>query len=232
MKKIVISIFILLISTGCTIKYDLVIDNNKKVYENSNIINDITNKREEVINYINGSVDYYKNNDNFQHYQIENKTKLSKMDVNLKSNYETLSEFANSQILSEIFGGAAITQEGNITKFETNDNYNYYVLFPDFTEPELRIEDIKISIKFYNNVVNSNADKVDKFSNTYTWNITSEDKSKKILFSINNTVRYDIMVIEFCKNNIFQIILGILILISIMIIIFRFYLINKKNNEL
>ena len=132
-----------------------------------------------------------------------------------------------------MFNNATIERIGSYTKFETSKNQ----FLESIKNDEIVSEDSKnntytINIKFYNEIVNHNADKVDKKSNIYTWIVNKNTTKDNLYFKIGPKVRYDVMILDYIQNNLISIIIIGGIILFILMTSLYIYIKIKKNNEI
>ena len=118
-----------------------------------------------------------------------------------------------------------VTNENGIVTFKTIGKYYYENAFSDnYDDPLFFINSITIKMKFYNNIIDSNADMVDKKNNVLIWNINSNNTEKTIYFKIGKDKRYDIIILDYVYRNQTNIIIGM----SIIVIVLLTLIIQKK----
>lgn len=234
MKKIIIFLAILFL-TGCNVKYDLTITNKEEVKENFYVYID-NSKMLESYKTIDEYLDYYSNvyKENFskENYNIKTKESSPQSYFLVKNKYKDLDEYTKSTSFLSLFSGATIERVGSYTTFTTATNTylnsikNDTLLSADAAEYQYTI-----NIKFYNEVVDSNADKIDEKNNIYTWNIDKNTTKDFIYFKISSKVKYGVMIKDFIVSNIvsFIIILSAITIVSVSGIFI--YIKARKNNE-
>lgn len=234
MKRLFILLGSIILFTGCSINYDLVITDDEKIKETITIP---VNNKEALESYdsLDEYLDYYANvySENQGYGQFKVKTKKGR-DVSkfiVTNSYDKLDEYITSFSFISMFNNASIERVGNYVTFTTSENEYLKVLNADeFLDEEFYYDDFKINIKFYNKVVNSNADYVDEANNIYTWDITKTNPKQYITFKFSNSKRYDVIFKDWFMNNILPIaIIGGLIIIIICIGIYT--IIVRKNND-
>lgn len=211
MKRIILLLSLLFI-TGCSVQYDLDIDNNiiKEVGTSYFSIKELENEKiEEKIRklvskyFINDdiligqSTDYFNTNDNAG-YKISNKYKTD--------------EIMNISIPFYCYENVEIINNKNVISISTDDSflcYNYY--------DELEEVTIHISSDLKN--ISNNADFID--GKDYYWYIKKDD-SKSIQFSFKKDNNFNLYLIA-----IILIVIGLSVIVS-MILLNK----NKKNNQL
>lgn len=230
MKKIKIFIFLclVLLLSGCSVEYDLTLNDDLTVSEKV-VATEKTKRMEaltkqkgkQAINYL---YDMFKRNG-------EDITLTSREDDyntygTAITSHEDINDYA-SKFSSDVFDNVNITKNGNIITFSAqqkellSSDTNYSLLYDDIT--------VNITIPF--KVTSNNADKVN--GNTYTWNIKKENDYRTIEFSYKEGNKNDEVNIN-VNNETYNIHYGVIILISFVIIIGSIvlfvYIKNKKNN--
>lgn len=222
MKKIVLLIISLLLITGCSVKYNLTINEDLTIIENAKMTgtseffnNYYKTTKKNVLSYL---LDMYKEelDNNGYKYELIN-DKIPYVDVTRK--YDNMNDYLNNTILfNGIFDKIVYTEDGNIKKLETigynsneQDNPDRFV-----------ISELEIAIKCPYKVVNHNAKSSDKKTNTYYFTLDKASDYKILL-------EYDVSS-KFNPNSelIMTIIIGILVLIAIWMVV---YFLNKKQNK-
>lgn len=203
MKKIIVLIMILLL-TGCSCSYNLVIQNNN-VYENLKILGVSEIPVEvELANISNGN--YEKN--------IENDI------VTYSTNY-SLDGYKNSNLLT-CFDSYNIQNNEQSYTIRTGKKFKCLPYqYNDFDI--LNYEQLEITIKTNHKVIKHNADKVE--NNVYYWHIDERNlDNAEIYFEIDKNIKnYD---------YIYMIILFIVILIIGIIVYFIANNKNQKSNKI
>ena len=229
MKKLKIFIFLclVLLLSGCSVEYDLTLNDDFTVSEK--VVATEKTKRMEALTKQKGkqAVNY-----------LYNMFKRNGEDITLTSreddyntyataiiSHEDINDYA-SKFSSDVFNNVNVTKDGNIITFSTeqkellSSDTNYSLLYDDIT--------VNITIPFE---VISNADKVN--DNTYTWNIKKDSDYKTIEFSYKEGNKKDEVNIN-VNNETYNIHYGVIIVIGFVIIIgsivLFIYIKNKKNN--
>jgi len=99
----------------------------------------------------------------------------------------------------------------------------------DFTEVPM-LSELRVNIQFHNVVIDSNADKYDSATNTYTWIFNRETENKTIEFNLSNKKRYDIISKYIFDTYKYRIIITIILLVIITLLVTIYFTKLKKNN--
>lgn len=236
MKKLIILVTLLLFLSGCEIKYNLLITDEEKIKETISV--NIPN--ETIANYnmsIPEFLDYYSNiyqqNEGYENFNITSKEGKSISSITAVREYGSLDEYKNSYSFKSLFNTATIERIGKYVSFTTSDNlFLQSIKNDELVESSEANKTYEISIKFYNEVANHNADKVDEKNNIYTWNINKNTTKDKIYFKIGPKVRYDVKIKDYITNHLFTIIFFGVLFISIIIVSLYFYIKIKKSDEI
>lgn len=236
MKKLIILVTLLLFLSGCEIKYNLLITDEEKIKETISV--NIPN--ETIANYnmsIPEFLDYYSNiyqqNEGYENFNITSKEGKSISSITAIREYGSLDEYKNSYSFKSLFNTATIERIGKYVSFTTSENmFLQSIKNNELVESSEANKTYEISIKFYNEVANHNADKVDEKNNIYTWNINKNTTKDKIYFKIGPKVRYDVKIKDYITNHLFTIIFFGVLFISIIIVSLYFYIKIKKSDEI
>lgn len=229
-KKIkIFTIFcLLLFSTGCSVKYDLTINEDSSINEDV-IAEEQTDrmeartklKGEQAINYLYNM--FAKDNDR---YSLSSSDSNKTTEVTASATYENIDEYS-SMFISDVFDNINVTRDGDKVTLTTSQKKS----LGGYDSTSLIYDEIEVNISVPFDVISENADSIK--SNVYTWKIekgkklknikiTYVDKSEKdkATVSINNkkyNFKYEFIVL----GGFITIILGIVIFVVIN---------NKKNN--
>ena len=230
MKKIKIFIFLcsILLLSGCSVEYDLTLNDDLTVSEK--VVATERTKRMEALTKQKGeqAVNY-----------LYNMFKRDGEDITLTSreddyntyataitSHEDINDYA-SKFSSDVFNNVNVTKDGNIITFSTtqkellSSDTNYSLLYDDIT--------VNVTIPF--EVTSNNADKVT--GNTYTWNIKKNTDYKTIQFSYkegNKEDQVNVNVNDETYNIQYGVIISVGLIIVIGSIVLFVYIKNKKNN--
>lgn len=247
MRKIVILISFLILFSGCTIDYDVVIKDNDTIFENSKInIKDVKNDKEfsEVKKDFDSeySTSLIKKRYEYEIKNIDNKAVFSLYKRNILKG-----AFKNS-LYNYIYEDSEMFSSGNIVYFKTvGNNYlgNLFVTknYEEGLSFDKKVDTLRINISFENKVISHNADKVDEDSNTYTWIFTKDNYKKNIIFSYDSSTKVRNIEDNHVKKNnnqnnnkdiqvkhLIVIVSGLVICIAIVLL--SVFVRNKRINEI
>lgn len=228
----------LILFTGCSVKHDITITDKKKVEEKTTIT--VSNSYINEQNYsVDEFLDHYKyiygNAENFKDYKIKTKKSKPNSYFIVTRNYNTVEEYVNSNSFKSMFVSADIENTGKYFTFISSRNDYLYNLKNDMLiSEENKYDSVEINIKFYNEVIDSNADKVDKHNNIYTWYV-DESKSADdsyIYFKLGPKVKYFVKIKDIIMKNIVAILVVVGLLLAIAMTTLYIVYKSKKNNEI
>ena len=234
MKKILLIISVLLL-TGCNVKYNLVIKDNEEVNEKIVIYvnnEDIANTNMGVDEFLDYYSHLYEQNEGYEKFNINTKKSSDYSQFIVERNYKNLDEYISSYSFKYMFNDASVERVGNYINFTTSNNLKLEEINSNIEISDFLCDDYELSIKFYNEVVRHNADKVDEKNNIYTWYVNKNSVKDHIEFKIGPKVRYDVMIFDYIQNN--YLIIGAVSFILIAMIVCGLYIVikAKKNNEI
>jgi len=234
MKKIII-FFLLKFLTGCSVQYDLTITDKEKVVENFKIYvpnEEILSSYSTIDEYLDYYSNIYSKNQGYEKFNITTKKSKPSSYFTVKNNYNSLDDYIESLSFKSMFNDAGIERVGKYVIFESSKNaYLESIRTGAVISEEDQYESFKISIKFYNEVTDSNAEEIDEKNNIYSWIVSEDSATDYIYFKIGPKVKYNVVVMDYIQNNLTTIVIigsAILLLGSIIIFIL---IKSKKNNE-
>lgn len=231
-KLTLLSIFTILLLSGCTGQYEIEINKDLSLEESFTIVGD---ERFSLTGYTPDSMfqiltetyqEYYDSNDKNLFSNTNNDNKLM---TSFHKSYSSLDTYKNSFYIKQIYEeGISLTKEDHIITLTSNGNLkNFWVFLPGEYEDSL-FSEIKISIKVPFVVTSHNADVIDKDNNIYTWIYDYQESSKSLTLSFNEEKEF-----VSDKSKLWQ---NILIIASIIIVLglatyfgYKYY--KKKDKE-
>lgn len=234
MKKLLILLISILIFTGCSVNYDIVITDKEQVNEKITVSIDneyALKKASSVDEFLDYYSELYKSDKKYNKFKTKKGKEESKFIVT--NSYPNLEDFVNSNSFLTMFSDASIEKVGNYVTFKTSNNeYLKQLNSNEFIDEEFYYDDFKINIKFYNKVVNSNADSIDEKNNIYTWDITKNNPKEYITFRFSNQKRYDIIIKDWIMVNLVPIIIIGSLLVVIAGVGIYISIVRKKNDRI
>lgn len=222
MKKIVILVGLLLV-TGCNANYNININKDLSIEEQVNIsgtdsLYKIYYKTTKV-NVLKELLGRFENSLKEKNYQYE----LRESDypfVTIEKKYNSITEYINTaDLYQNYFEKINYSQDGNVVKIETEG----FIPNEDDDPSRFYVENLDVSIKCAYHVLNSNATKIDKKTNTYHFIMDGGAKDFKILLEFDTSRR-------FVSGTGMDIIL-LIISLFIIVILFWLYLYYKKRKK-
>ncbi len=243
--NILLLTILLIFLSGCSMEYNIVINDNMQIEETIYILED-----NDVISIYSPNINQYVNNMIQQQYDnkiISNEYSVEYISVNSKSGviatrlYDKFSNFSDSTKLKDnIYKIVTMTINENMVYLNFDSIEDTYELFLDNELEEAFLDSLILKIKIPYEVISNNADEVNKETNTYIWNYDkfTIDKDVELVFDKDNKFNFNILdkVINMYNDNIninwLIIIIGIVI-ISCLIFIFKFIIIiSRRNNKI
>ncbi|HIU39732.1 MAG TPA: hypothetical protein IAB68_00310 [Candidatus Aphodocola excrementigallinarum] len=228
MKKIILSLLVLILLCGCETTAEISISNNYSVEE---LINFSENKNNIDLDgssyqeYIDDFKDFIYGNYNPEKYEYSSLIEDKAINGTAQKSYENVCEFVNnSDFVTAFFDDVNCKQENDYYLIEATTNY--FNCDEDCDEtPD--ISNLKINFKINPKVIESNASEVN--GNIYSWNYDSNSNNKFILKIKYNKLEKAVSSSPTAKTtiNIFLIIIVVIVVIGV--ISFVLYKKYKKN---
>lgn len=215
-KKRIIILLLPLLLTGCTINYDLVINQNNiketitgSVKESEYETKETDTGLNELYVLINEDVTPLINDDDLYKKNIIN----TNTGIDYEYTYTYKNNYAYSRVINTCFENHTITETE--TYYKINLSGNFYCLYSD-----------KIDINVTSNyvVMENNADKVD--GNVYKWTI-DDPFDVNIALTVAKNVKYE----EPVKAKTFSTFQLIGLIVFIVLTIITYFLYKKKNSD-
>ena len=222
MKKKILAFLLILFVTGCQVKYNVTINEDLTVLEQAIIYGDddlySTYYKTTKNNVLKSNLDTYREflNENNYKNSIEESDEPS---INLEKKYNDISSYINSsKLFNDYFDKINYSRNGNIIKIETEG-------FKPCEEDDpnrFYIDELDIAITSKYNVLNHNATRVDKDTNTYHYTIKANTNDFKILLELDTSKEFNPKLRMYTMMVIlFIIIVGAWIMV---------FVLNKKKN--
>lgn len=226
--KFTICIVLLLFITGCSVKYDLNINDDKSVSEKVEA-SEITNRMQSLTG-LKGkqAVEYLYDMFKRDNLEIDYSTRESGNSTyaTFFATHNSIEDFAKN-FSSDVFDNVILEKNDNIVRFiciqknRLTSNSSSSLVYDDIT--------INVNIPF--EVTYNNADSVS--GNTYTWNLKKDDDLKSIEFTYDESKIKNKMTIK-VNNKSYDINFGLIIvsgIIVLLLIIGMIILINNRKNN-
>ncbi len=231
MKRKLLLLFIVFVFSGCTVQYDLVIDEKKQVTENVTLLEG----NENLLKYASSVDDFLsKNSGSFGDYKVKNIVGKQESGYKLSQKYSTLFAYRKGSFFKFAFDDAVIEDNGKSFNFNTAGEYHRNNIFTVPLESVFKysIDEVVVNIQFYNEILSTNSDSCNNSTNTCTWIIKKDDVAKQIQFSLSDKVRKDIMAKNFISKNKLLILLFGGIIFIVVIFVKGFFQVMDKNNKI
>ena len=191
MKKLFL-VILFFFCTGCAGTYQVSVTSENRYSENLKItipISEILERYDSLEQFVAVVLDPYQNSAEFRTYQIKHQHNSKNFVITVSSNDISQNEMRHSPIVTNFFEELLISSDGEKTVFRTVGEYYYDRIYEETGAGP----NIEINMRFQNIVEESNADKVDEKTNTYTWYLTGQDDTKNIYVRYSKQKRYDII---------------------------------------
>lgn len=213
MKKIILLSFILILLSGCTANYEVVIDGDK-IKERLTITEtdkSIFDKITDTGWTVRDSFDALLSGDEFSRQDYSIKSLNSEDQLGVKYSNDSLESLENSSVINQCFNNPSISVEDNIVYIDTGE-FECFDLYDN-------LDSIRIVFKTNHKVLDTNADTIE--NDSYIWNIT-KDSNKVIKIS------YDSSITKINYTAYVVVVLIFIVLIIGLLLVFR--KVKNKNN--
>ncbi len=216
MKKLIM-LFVIIMLTGCTINYNITI-NEDDIKENVKIIvpmieTDEDTFGEQINNFTNG-------------YNIKTSTENDNYIATLNKTYD-FTNYNNSTFMNKCYDEVTINNTNSDITIKTSEAFHCIEMEDDFEAQQVTIN-IKTKLK----VKDNNADKVN--GNTYTWIINEKNYTNKQIYMQINKEQINVSdTIKQNTSNSLELIAAILIfLVPVIILALVIWFKSKGKNEI
>jgi len=223
MKKIFLFFLIMLLS-GCAIKYDLTINNDLGVEEDIKVMELKSTLNKYVVSvedFINQSLNYYKSDDKYKIYNIIDDSKDGYAIGNAYNNYINIEDYCNNSVAKDsFFKECNCEQDGNLVTITMEAvDFNEYLFSSELEESIIKNAELNIFLPYKVISSNSNSNK----DNIYTWEYGLDNYKNDVVIVFDTSKIYR-------DTNYSIFILGGIILIMIVggIYIYNKYQQNSK----
>ena len=237
MKKISILLITLFFLSGCSIKYEIAINENLSVDEelvileyNSVIISNerymgglSTDTKIDVDAAIKSLVNYHREKN--PSYLFSPLKEDNKSGMKVVKNYTDISFLSNSFIPKELYKGLLIDTNSNIVKLSSILPNKIDDLFNADSDITYDFEKFYVSISLPFVVTKTNAEVIDKKNNIYLWSYDYGMTNKEVILEFDRTKKFSYE--EMRSNYIAKIITYVIVVIVVGVII-GFVFLRKK----
>lgn len=199
-KKIIFLILSLFLLTGCTINYNLIIDNNEitekitLIDENIEITDDTLNTiKDDYGNYYS----IYYDSDPEECFEDNCPTYIDNI-FSASTVYTDYYKYRESKAIKDFFGEIKINQNKKLVTITATPKTELQNILKDVNYIKAPVNQLNINIILPFKVTSSNADKVEE--NTYTWTYNKDNTDKVITISYD-TSNSDDTIIDNNKEN-------------------------------
>lgn len=226
--KYLFLLLVIVLFTGCSVKYDLNIDKDLSVTEKIDATEKETLVKANTGMNTDKAVDYlydiYKR-DNVEP-SISKKIKDQSLIATISANYETIDDYVDN-FSSDLFN-VKLSKSGNLYTL----TFKQKEKLSSTSSVSPIYDNVSINISLPYKVTNTNADKM--YRNTYTWNLKKDQEltNLKITFDISKKDNSKFLDFGIFKINVkYNVLVMIAIFIIIAVITSIVYYNNKKNNK-
>ena len=189
--KSILILSIVFILSGCTINYNVEINEDKSIKENievfvpAGIINMYYD--DNIEGYYNDMYDTYKEEYEFTDYEKNINSSRANSHIKLDKSYCDIYSYFNSKHFNVLFE--------NVNIQNINDEYivklsGYKDMFNTYEDPNFSVEPFNITLKSKYIIKESNADIKNFLTGTYIWNFDKTIEDKTIEFTISDKTNY------------------------------------------
>ena len=223
--KYLFLILVIMLFSGCTVKYNLNIDNDLSVtekveaIEQESVVKTTTGmKGDKAVNYL---YDIFKRDE--IDINLSSKSDERNVSGTASAGYNSLDEYADS-FTSDIFERASLSKSNNIYSL----SFKQTEKLSNKSSNAPMYDKVEVNITLPYKVISHNADKV--YKDTYTWYLEKDQELRTLKIKFNTSSRKGY--IDFFNLNIKYSYIVLTIFIAIIIsIITIVYINNKKNNR-
>ena len=221
LKLIIFVIFVSLITSGCTLNYNITIKENLDILESAVVTEDnsvLTSKYGDYKKEIKRQQNYYKKHQLYYDYASKKIYDKNSSGLELYKEYPNGTFDTSPNILS-VFQDYSFRNEIDSYVLELSRPVEES-LYPDTPNNDEKLDKVYVNIRSYLKVLDTNSDSYDEKTKTYTWNLDDNffrDKNR-IYIKLSKEKDNENIYMDFFKNN-STIIISILIVLTITAII-------------
>ncbi len=185
-KKLSISLLLLLVFSGCTVDYNLDISEELLINESINVSEKTIEINKQVLDeefFIDSLINDYKKINNYSSYIYDKSIDNSISSVTARKNYLGIEDYKNSnEVYKMLFKAYTISNQGNVYTFAYKiNNIKDTILFREDELYDSIVNNINFNITLPFKVLEENSDSKDEKQNKYIWNINKEKELKDIV---------------------------------------------------
>ncbi len=231
-RKILIIIILFLLS-GCNLEYNLSITANKQFNEeviitlDRNLYHEDNQAAERQLrSEIEEILDFSK----YQNYGYDLDIRSDNIYISIEATYKNFDEFRKSPIIGYVFQAVYYTEFDYYTLRTGGQKYNANRGVR--ADSERYLKEIEVNIRAHNHIAGSNAHEEDLRRNVATWYFTNGKIDEHIEIDLDYTKRYDIIILDFIKDNLLLFIVGLGSIVAAIIASISFVINNRKRNQI
>lgn len=227
-KKISVLLFfsLSLFLTGCSVDYNLYVDENSITESIDAYLPDDAENREYVdfLKKTKQSAYFEMNNNMTYYYRVNHENMDDKIKLNFEYQYRDPVKLQNSNAINRCYYNKSVVKAGDFLTLSTSD-----VVTCIYKDGEKQVDQINVNIITDLKVEEHNADS--KSGNRYTWKITDQNyQHKPIYIKININTEKQKASLNKKEKEQFLLLLAIVVVITSVVVI-RILMISKRNNR-
>jgi hypothetical protein len=204
--KILCLCLLALLISGCKAEYNIDIKSDLSVNEEISFMeknSTISTMAPKVEDYITQLItDTQSEDDRSANYYISKEIGTKESGSVANRIYDDFTSFKEENILlGEIFTSINVTTEEHMVSIECKSLSSHYQVFTETATSDSLLESFKIHITVPFEVIDSNADSSDRFTNTYTWNYDKMSLYKDVDLSFDTSKPFKADIIDEIKNS-------------------------------
>ncbi len=202
MKKyrfLLLIIFIYFLS-GCSVEYNLIVTDDKHVIEEMLIIVDYraySDEKSAAERILGNELRSYENFSEYDNYEYDYQLRGDNFNIKITKKHETLEAYFASPLNKNAFQNLYYFED---EYFSIRNSGAIYDINQGISKDSLTyIDDLKVNVRFYNQVAFANATKENSRTNTFTWLPDDNDviKFSEIEIDLLESKRYDVIILDY-----------------------------------
>lgn len=223
---------LLIFLSACSVDYDLLVTNDKQFIEKITLTvsRDLfPTDNETAHRYINRQInDFRASEAGTRLYSHSFRMTRDWVYITFEGRHRNYEIFENTVFYPTVFDTLRVKEDNT-----------YRLVFSDFVSLDDEVglipppwrDDLKITMKFHNQVLQTNADEENYGSNVFVWRFDGEDSERTIEVELDYSSRYDIIIRDALINNFISIIIVGALLVSIVFGYFYYIARNRFRNQ-
>lgn len=178
-------LLLIVVLSGCSVNYDLVINDNS-LYESIDVFENVSvPKVEGIIKTVRKSYGQLYNIDLSYDPPEEGVENAIPLQIGAYKEYHMVKNYVNSKAILEYFGNVTISQNNGIYTFKAIPNQAFASLLSDDIFNKASVSEVNINIHIPYNVISHNASSIDGDTYIFKYNSSNYKKEINISYSIN-----------------------------------------------